>query len=188
MIRVRVFVVRVRTYFSNIPFKTYVTVLLEGIGLLANMIAILTFFGAINTPKDSPNFYINSQEFLVWSLIAGIYTLGLLGARFKRRWRKRIFESGYVEEEYTGLAANRSIFRSALHRDMFVRDFCFTLLVTFPLNLLYMRAMQTATSQSSQFSPWISLFAAIMFCIPVTLFIMLVSSIVDKALSLYVGD
>ena len=94
MLRVRVITVRVRDYFLNISFKTYVTVMLELIGLFANLIAIATFFGAINTPKESPNFYINNQEFLVWSLIAGVYTLGLLSTRFKRRWRRRVAESG----------------------------------------------------------------------------------------------
>ena len=87
MLRVRVFFVQVRERIQDIAFKTYVTVLLEGMGLFANLIAITTFFGAVNTPRDSPNFYINSQEFLVWSLIAAIYMLGLLSARFKRRWR-----------------------------------------------------------------------------------------------------
>ena len=94
MVSVRVFFVRIRESIRNTPFKTYVTVLLEGIGLFANLIAIVTFFGAVNTPKESSNFYINSQEFLVWSLIAAVYTLGLLSARFKRRWRRRVYEAG----------------------------------------------------------------------------------------------
>lgn len=186
MARVRVITVQVRDYFLNIPFKTYVTVMLELIGLFANMIAIVTFFGAVNTPKESPNFYINNQEFFMWSLIAGVYSLGLLGARFKRRWRQRVLASDYVEEPWD---TRKKMFSSNLKRDIFVRDFCFTLLVTFPLSLLYMRAYQTATNPDGFFfSPWVSLWVTVWFCLPITLFIMMVSSIFDKAMSLFAGD
>lgn len=192
MLRVRVITVRVRDYFSNIPFRTYVTVLLEGIGLLANTIAILTFFGAINTPKESPNFYVNNQEFLVWSLVAGVYTLGLLSARFKRRWRRRMAESGFNEKSYdSGIEYSALIyqfFRSDLHLEMFKRDFAFTLAVTFPLTLLYMRAWQSAQDFNVFASPWYSLSCSAFVCIPVALTVMFASSIFDKALSLYIGD
>src|SRR5688500_1412725 len=142
MMRVRVFIVSVRQRISDIPFKTYVTVLLEGIGLLANTIAIATWIGAVNTPPESPNFYINNQEFLAWSLVAGVYTLGLLSVRFKRRWRRRLIEYGIEEEYYDNSGyekifreppMKRQLFRSELHWDMFVRDFAFTLAITFPL-------------------------------------------------------
>ena len=192
MLRIRMFFNRIGDYFRNIPFKTYVTVLLEGIGLLANMIAILTFFGAVNTPKDSPNFYINNQEFLVWSLVAAVYTLGLLSARFKRRWRRRLTEAGITEEHYDSDTELSGIiyqlFRSDLHWEMFKRDFAFTLAITFPLTLLYMRAWQSAQDFAVFASPWYSLGCTTFVCIPVTLAVMLASSIFDKALSLYVGD
>jgi hypothetical protein len=48
MRRIRNFCDALGEYFRNISFKTYVTVLLEGIGLFANVIAIATFFGAQN--------------------------------------------------------------------------------------------------------------------------------------------
>jgi hypothetical protein len=187
----RKFFRRIAEYFRNLPFKTYVTAMLEGIGLFANILAIITFFGATNTPKSSPNFYVNNQEFFVWSLVAGVYTLGLLGARFKRRWRRKLYETG-VEEEYYDqsdkdafLRAN--IFRSELHYYMFVRDFSFTLAVTFPLTFLYLRALDAAYTNGVA-SPWMSLLETLFACVPVTLFIMLASSIFDKALSLYAGD
>lgn len=190
MARVRIFFVRVKRGVSDIPFKTYVTVLLEGIGLLANLIALATFFGAVNTPKASPNFYINNQEFLVWSLVAGVYTLGLLSARFKRRWRRRMAEAGIEEDYFTNPSEGpiETLFRSELHWHMFVRDFAFTLAIVFPLTLLYMRAWQSAQDFNVFASPWYSLSCSTVVCIPATLAVMLASSIFDKALSLYVGD
>jgi len=161
-------------------------------GLLANTIAILTFFGAINTPKESPNFNINNQEFLVWSLVAAVYTLGLLSARFKRRWRRRMAKAGITEEHSEGVNPYSPIiyqlFRSDFHWEMFKRDFAFTLAITFPLTLLYMRAWQSAQDFNVFASPWYSLSCSTFVCIPVALVVMLASSIFDKALSLYVGD
>lgn len=182
---------RIGEFFANIPFKTYVTILLEGIGLFANIIAIVTFFGAQNTPQESPNFYINSQEFFVWSLIAAVYTLGLLSARFKRRWRSRIAQTGYEEEYYNPSPYTASLkemlFRSELHYQMFIRDLSFTLAITLPLTLLYVRAMHAALSQGTA-SPWISLGITVFVWFPVAILIMISSSIFDKALSLYAGD
>src|SRR5829696_4394739 len=114
MLRVRTITNKVRDYFRNLPFKFYVNGLLTGIGLFANLIAITTFFGAINTPRDSPNFYINSQEFLVWSLIGGTYSFGLIAAKFKRRWRQRVLDSGYVVKD---LSVRKDMFSSNLSRD-----------------------------------------------------------------------
>jgi hypothetical protein len=187
--RIRVFFSQIGEYISNLPFKTYVTVLLEGIGLFANLIAIASFFGARNTPEESPNFYINNQEFLVWSLVAGIYTLGLLSARFKRRWRYKLAEAG-IEEEYwnhPGDSFRSTFFRSELHYYMFVRDFSFTLAITFPLTYLYIRALDAAYTEGMA-SPWVSLGETFLASIPVTFFLMIASSIFDKALSLYAGD
>ena len=154
------FLDRVKGYFVKLPFKTYVTILLEGIGLFANLIAIFSFFGAINTPKESPNFYINNQEFLAWSLVAAVYTLGLLSARFKRRWRRKIEEAGIEEEPFPSGIVDvdfRSLFfRGYLHWYMFVRDFCFTLAVIFPLTFLYIRALDAAYTKGTA-SPWTSL-------------------------------
>jgi hypothetical protein len=174
-----------KKWVANIPFKTYVTVLLEGVGLFANLIAIAAFFGANNTPKESSNFYINNQEFLVWSLIAGVYTLGLLSARFKRRWRGMLAKEGYEEDDsdYTAYFP----FRSAYHRAMFRREFSFTIATTFPLIYLYIRALDVAYTEGLA-SPWITLGETALACIPVTFGIMISSAIFDKALSLYSGD
>jgi hypothetical protein len=187
MLSVRTLTVRVRDYFSNLPFRTYDTILLEGIGLFANLIAILTFFGAVNTPEESPNFYINNQEFLVWSLVALIYTAGLLRARFKRRWRKRVYDAGIDEDSFAESDPRWLFFRGKVHFAMFKRDFAFTLATTFPITFLYIRALDAAYTEGSA-SPWLSLSETATWCVPVTLGIMLSSSIFDKALSLYAGD
>lgn len=188
---VKSFFHQIGEFFGNIPLKTYVTILLEGIGLFANIIAIITFFGTQNTPQESPNFYINNQEFFVWSLVAAVYTLGLLSARFKRRWRNKVEQAGYEEEYYDpnpySATLKETFFRSEFHYQMFIRDFSFTLAITFPLTLLYIRAMQAAATKGVA-SPWTSLGITILVSIPVAFCIMISSSIFDKALSLYAGD
>jgi hypothetical protein len=178
MKKIQGFFKKIKEGIKNLPFKTYVTIFLEGMGLIANTIAIITFFGANNTPKDSPNFYINNQEFFVWSLIAAVYTLGLISARFKRRWRRLMEEQG-IEEDYK---SNWLLFRGYRHWNMFVREFCFTLAVTFPLTLLYVRAIDAAYTAGLS-SPWKSLGETVLASIPVTFGIMLSSSVFDKALS-----
>jgi hypothetical protein len=183
MNKIQKFFKRIKEYIQNIPFKTYVTVFLEGTGLFANGIAIVAFFGANNTPKDSPNFYINNQEFLVWSLIAGIYTLGLSSAGIKRRWRRLLEEKGITED----IIERWDFFRGHMHWEMFVREFCFTLAVTLPLTYLYIRALDVAYTDGIA-SPWISLGETFLASVPVTFGIMISSAIFDKALSLYSGD
>ena len=186
MNRVRRFFHRIGDYFTSIPLKSYVTFILESLGLMANLIAIATFLGAINTPKESSNFYINSQEFFVWSLIASIYVFGLISARIKRRWRRKMLQSGYEVEEYEVM--HDTIFaRSNLHWEMFVRDFSFTLAASFILTFLYVRAMQAALTEGIA-SPWSAFGTTLLVWIPVTFGVMIMSSILDKALSLYEGD
>lgn len=179
---------RIKNFFADQPLKTYVTILLEGMGLIANTIAIITFIGARNTPKESPNFYINNQEYFVWTLIAVVYTLGLISARFKRRWRKKVQErSGdAIFDERFGIF-KEMFFGNALNYQMFVRNFSFTLVTAFPLTFVYIRAMQAVQSGGTS-SPWNALGTSVLVWVPVTLLIMLSSSIFDKALSLYAGD
>jgi hypothetical protein len=174
---------QIGNYFRSIPIKSYITFILEGLGLFANLIAVGTFLGAINTPKDSPNFYINSQEFFVWSLIATVYVFGLISAGIKRRWRKLMFAKGN-EEDYE---RSFQFFRGYFHWDMFVREFSFTVAATFILTFLYVRAMQAALSEGTV-SPWLAFGTTILTWIPITFGVMIMSSILDKALSLYEGD
>jgi hypothetical protein len=181
-------ITKVRDYFLNILFKSYITFALEAIGLFANLIAIATFFGAVNTPKESPNFYINNQEFLVWSLIALIYTTGLINARFKRRWRTRMLASGYEDEEFNWYDhPQRLLFKSRLRQEMFQRDFAFTLVIAFPLTYLYIRALDSAYTKGAS-SPWTTLSETATWLIPITFGIIIASSIFDNAMSLFAGD
>ncbi len=186
MKKIKEFFGRIREAIGKIPLKTYVTFLLEGIGLLANIIAIISYFGASNTPETSPNFYISNQEFFAWSTVAVIYTLGIILARMKRRWR-RIY--GHTDD-------NGSIFYQLFisnhdveHDDwlMYKRNFSFTLVIGFPIIFLYVRAIQTSITSGTA-SPWSSLLTTTLICIPITFASMIVSSIFDNALSLYEGD
>ncbi len=186
MKRIKEFFKKVRDALKNIPLKSYVIFLLEGIGLAANLIAIISYFGANNTPETSPNFYINNQEFFAWSTVAVVYTLGIILARMKRRWR-RIY--GHMEDNgsifYQFFVSDHSVY----HSDwlMYKRNFSFTLVIGFPIIFLYVRAIQTSLS-SGFASPWSSLLTTTLICVPITFAAMIVSSIFNNALSLYEGD
>ncbi len=185
MNKIKEFFRKIKESIRKIPLKTYVTFLLESIGLLANLIAILSYFGAVNTPESSPNFYINNQEFFAWSTVAVIYTLGIILARMKRRWR-RIY--GY-DNEGGSLLFKTFITHNTEIDDwiMFKRNFSFTLVIGFPIIFLYVRAIQTSLSSGTA-SPWSSLSTTVFICVPITLAAMNVSAIFDNALSLYEGD
>jgi hypothetical protein len=70
---------------------------------------------------------------------------------------------------------------------MFQRDFSFTLAASFVLTFLYVRAMQAAVTEGVA-SPWSAFGTTLLVWLPVTFGIMIMSSIIDKALSLYEGD
>ena len=185
MKKINEFFGKIRESIRKIPLKSYVTFLLEGIGLLANIIALVSYFGASNTPKTSPNFYINNQEFFAWSTLAVVYTLGIILARMKRRWR-RIY--GH-ENDGRSLAYQIFVRGPLRHADwlMYKRNFSFTLVIGFPIIFLYVRAIQTSLTSGTA-SPWSSLLTTTIICIPINLAAMIVSSIFDNALSLYEGD
>lgn len=185
MNKLREFFSKIREKINQIPLKTYVVFLLEAIGLLANLIAIISYFGASNTPESSPNFYINNQEFFTWSTIAVIYTLGIILARMKRRWRKKYGMRNISSDNIVVLLA----FARKDDEDwlFFKRNFSFTLVIGFPIIFLYVRAIQTSLAGEA-ISPWSSLATTLWICLPVTLAGMIVSAIFDNALSLYEGD
>lgn len=186
MSRIKNFSMQVREAISKIPLKAYVTFLLESIGLLANIIAITSYFGASNTPVESPYFYTNNQEFFAWSTIAVVYTLGIILARMKRRWR-RIFPG---KREGGRFFFDMLFFHKHDDYDwlMFKRNFAFTLVISLPITFLYVRAIQTSMSLSGFVSPWSSLFTTVLISVPITLAGIIVSAIFDNALSLYEGD
>lgn len=174
--KIRIFLNRIRVSISKIPLKTYITIMLEGIGLLANLIAIFSYFGALNTPQSSPNFYINNQEFFAWSTVAVTYTLGLILAKMKRRWRKK-----------NPLPSNDFFSKDNYSSEMFNRNFSFTLVIFFPIIFLYVRAISASVSSGTA-SPWGSLLITLLLCAPIALVGMVLSWIFDHALSLYEGD
>lgn len=177
------FLSRIRVTLSKLQPKTYVTVLLEAIGLFANLIAIVSFFGIVNTPESSPNFYINNQEFLAWSTIAVIYTLGLILAKMKRRWRNKTSSNQYHDNLFSKFISYDSGFSWSLYK----RNFSFTLVITFPITFLYIRAIQASTTHGTA-SPWTALGTTFLLSFPVTFAGMIISGFFDSALSLYEGD
>lgn len=174
---------RVITFFSKIPLKTYVTIILEAIGLFANLIALTSFFNAKNTPETSPNFYINNQEFLAWSSIAVVYTLGIIIARMKRHWRKTYNKK--IDNRTDTFS--RVFFRDGDSFEIFKRDFSFTLVISFPITFLYVRAIQASATEGTA-SPWISLVVTTVICLPISLLGIVISTIFENALALYSGD
>lgn len=172
---------RIYSYFISLPLKSYILFVLEMIGLFANLIAIISFIGAKNTSTTSPNFYINNQEFIVYSLIAIIYTFGLFSAKLKRRWRTIYIQKGNRDD------SSYSFFLSDFLKTMFLREFSFTLVVTFPFTFIYIRAMHVANTSGAS-SPWFSLTITVLCCWLITFIVMIVSYFIDNALSLYSGE
>ena len=185
---------------NKITLNMLVIYLIEGISLIANLIAVISFFGAKNTPKTSPVFYVNNQEFLAWSTVAVIYTLGIILARMKRRWREknpqpydqtkqRTVDWANVSSEVDRQKAEIAL-QNTYKNKTFIRNFSFTLVLSFPIVFLYTRAIQTSlVADTSLFaSPWTSLMLTFAFCLPITFAGMLIAEIFDKALALYQGD
>jgi hypothetical protein len=180
---------------QKVPPQKYVNVIIVGIGLTADLISLGLFFGAINTPVTGSNFYVNSREFLAWVLFAIIYSVGLLNAYLRRRWRKL----------YGDIRADHSIFNLFAKIDTttygpdkeqahikfrnFQRDFSSLYVVMFPVTFLYSRAItatQHATGVTS--SPWGDISLSAFFAFPITVTMMVISSMFDFALSIFVGD
>jgi hypothetical protein len=93
----------------------------------------------------------------------------------------------FAQGDYDDVIDSWDFFRGLFHWEMFVREFSFTIASTFILTFLYVRAMQAAVTLGTA-SPWLSFGTTILVWIPVTFGVMIMSSILDKALSLYEGD
>lgn len=79
---------RLVSYPRSLTLQQYINGLLSIIGLAANLIALFSFFGAIQTSPTGSNFYVNSREYLAWFLVAFLYTFGMINAWIRRRWRR----------------------------------------------------------------------------------------------------
>lgn len=150
------------------------------IGLIVDVITLLSFIRVISIPPDSANFYINSQEFLVWSLIAAVYGLGFVNAKIIRRWRKLYKER---KQSNTG----RFFTRFDLDAQMFNRHLALSIITTFPLTFLFIHAAMVAGTNGAA-SPWAALFLAAFLEFFVALGMLVVAYGFDMALSLYSGE
>jgi hypothetical protein len=100
--------------------------------LIVNVITLLSYIGLANTPKNSPLFYINSQEFLVWSLLAIIYALGYFNAKVADKWSRMSREIETIElmdslQAYFSKADQR---KSRLQEKLFGRRYALAFLTS----------------------------------------------------------
>ncbi len=115
---------KIRDDISKIALGRKIEVIAMLIGLTVDVITLLSFIGILVTPPSSPNFYVNSQEFLVWSLLALIYSLGFLNSFVLRRWRKIYRENLNENQRFP-------TFR-AYSEEMFSRHYALSWITTFP--------------------------------------------------------
>lgn len=165
-------------------------VVIVAVGLSADLIALGLFFGAVNTPATGSNFYINSREFLAWVLIAIVYSIGLLNAHLRRRWRG-LYGSSRADHSVFNMFAG--LVGYDRDRDIklrnFQRDFSFLYVVMFPITFLFGRAV-SATEHATGMtpSPWGDVILSAFLAIPVTVGMMIITSMFDFALSIFSGD
>lgn len=185
---------KIIAFLKNKPLQTYVNGLIVGIGLLADIISLALFFSALHTPVEGSNFYTNSSEYLAWILVAIVYSIGFLNAYWRRRWRKLYGDSKVDHSIFLNLGA---FFEAPLSYDkekvqrsqIFKRDFSFLYVVMFPVTFLLSRAI-TASKNATGItgSPWGDLLLTAFISIFVAMGMMVVTSIFDYTMSMFVGD
>ena len=150
------------------------------VGLFVDVITLISFFGVVHTPPTSSNYYANNQEYLVWSLIALIYSIGFIHALILRRWRKL-----YREHSINYHQSFKSI--SHYQEEISMRELAALLIISFPFTYLYIRAAMAAASPDSS-SPWAALLLTSIACWIVGLGLFFVGRGFDKAFSLFSGE
>ena len=190
---------RIIAFFKDKPLQTYVNGLLVSIGLLADIISLFLFFSAINTPVEGSNFYINSNEYLSWILVALVYSIGLLNAYWRRRWRKLYGDSKADHSIIRNLSAffdlevilggKEDDEKQKIRKQNFKRDFSLLYAVMFPITFLFNRAI-TASENATGIteSPWGDLLYTAFISVFVAIGMMMVTSIFDYTMSMFIGD
>jgi len=167
------------------------------IGLSADLISLGLFFGILHTPETNSNFYINSREFLAWVLIAVVYSVGFVNAWIRRRWR-RLYGTKRADHSVFNLfywfRLNSVYFEKdkQVYETMgknFKRDFSILYVFMFLFTFLFSRAV-TATKNATGItpSPWWDLILSAIITIFVTLGMMIITSMFDYAMSIFLGD
>ena len=187
---------RIFHYLKVLHPQKYVNIVLTLIGLSADLIALGTYFGAIHTPETGSNFYVNGREFLAWVVVAIVYSTGLINAAIRRRWRRLYgdsrgdhsifnFFSLFNLSDYS--EKDRLIARIQFRN--FQRDFSFLYVVMFAVALLINRAVNaTEAGTNITPSPWGNLVATLFLNIPLTIGMMVITSMFDFAMSMFLGD
>jgi hypothetical protein len=177
-------IARIRVALSKISVKRRIEFAAWLIGLIVDVIALLSFIGLVNTPKDSPLFYINSQEFLVWSLIALMYALGFFNAKVADRWAEMSKEIENIElmPRLQVLLSNAYERKQNLQLKLFGRRYALALLTSFPFDYLYIRAATAALSDGKAL-PWIAFLVTIPLSFIITFVIMFIGSLFYFAMS-----
>lgn len=184
---------RVANYLRNVPLQKYVAGTVSLIGLLASLIQLYTFFGAIHTPETGSNFYVNNREFLAWTLIVWVYLFGLGNALLRRRWR-RLYGDLRADNSisnffYWLLSFTEGSEENRVRGKNFKRDFSIVYAPNFIFVFLYSRAV-TATQDvvGVTMSPWGDMWAALGLAFLITIPLMMITSMFDFTLSVIWGD
>ncbi len=188
---------RLIQFLKRTPAQNYINAIIVSIGLLADIISLGLFFGAIHTPETGSNFYVNSQEFLAWVLIALIYSIGLINAFIRRRWRKlfgiktadhSVKNMLWISDLLLTLAGAKDEHSEVRARN-FKRDFSIMYVIMFPITFLYARAISATVSATTiTSSPWGDVVSAAFITIPTAIGMMVITSMFDFALSMFAGD
>ena len=137
---------------------------------------------------------MNSREFLARVLIAIVYSIGLLNAYLRRRWHK-LYGNIAADHSVLNLFAKFNIVfpsdkkKANLQFRNFQRDFSFLYVVMFPIVFLYSRAVTASVNATGiTSSPWGDVVFVFFITFPVTILMMIITSMFDFALSIFVGD
>ena len=178
------FIERLKVAIKQIPVKRWIELGAWLIGLTVDVITLFSFIGLVNTPKDSPLFYINSQEFLVWSLIALMYALGYFNAKVADRWAGMSKEIERIDlmPPFQSLLSDAYQRKENLQLKLFGRRYALALLTSFPFDYLYIRAA-IASFSDGKASPWIAFIVSIPLSFIITFVVLFLGWLFYSAMS-----
>lgn len=129
-------------------------------------------------------------------MIAWVYSFGLFNAYIRRRWQ-RLFGNPKGDHsilnalwwlETVGYNKEKQAINLTKQRN-FQRDFSFVYVVMFIFTHLFSRAVSATNNAAGVTpSPWVDLVRAAFITLPVTFGMMVITSMFDFAMSVFVGD
>ena len=115
------------------------------IGLIVDLIALASYIDFVATEPESVELGLRNHDFLVWILLAILYSLGLLNSYIYMRWRGHVRATSLLVDEIT------------FHR------LALALVTSFPFTYAYMRvidAVWSSITNTSEPLAWSTLFGA----------------------------